>query len=261
MQKNILIKYIPERHNVGAILRTVDELGQVSLSEKAINQLLSIKKISLIHVMIHLPKEENGIWQELIKIFGKERKRVQFERVNTGNFYSDLLNFAIGEQIRRGVDYSISISPEAHPYATKKNIDKMLNVAKDGACAVGINIKEYEDLIKLGYLSNAFCMYKNTLINFVDIWDINASVKNIPAGDLDFGAEEIYVIKTLIDIFGKNRVAVVNPDKGYLVENEDKERKKLKKFVRKTKLDRFKLMCEFLRIDVKYLQKNIDWRK
>ncbi len=92
--------------------------------------------------MIHQPKVKNGIWEELVALFGKERKRVQFERVNTGNFYNDLLNFGISEQIRRGIDYSISISPEAHLYATKDNIDKMLEAAKDGACAIGLNIKE-----------------------------------------------------------------------------------------------------------------------
>lgn len=263
MEKNnkiISIKYIPERHKIGAIMRTDDNLDRIDLLEKAIKQLLQIKKISLIHVMIYHPNE-NGIWQKLIKLFGKERKRVQFERIYTGNFYNDLLNFAKEEQIRRGIDYSIFISPEAYPYATEKNINKMIESAKDGACAIGINIEEYSDLIKLGYLSNAFCMYKNTLINFVNIWDINASVKNKDTGKLDFGAEEVYLTKYLIDTFGKNRVSVINPDEGYLVEPKDKESQKKRNLVKKTKMERFKKMCKFLRINIDYLQKNIDWRK
>ncbi|MCD4762044.1 hypothetical protein K8R32_03740 [bacterium] len=261
MQKNILIKYIPERHNIGAIIRTDDNLSRRGLLRKAIKQLLSIERISLIHVMIHRPNEENGIWHKLIKTFGKEKKRVVFEKVYTGNFHNDLLNFAIGEQIRRGIDYSISISSEAYPYATKGNIDKMLEAAKDGACAIGLKIKEYADLIKLGYLSNAFCMYKNTLTNFVNIWDINASVKNKTAGELDFGAEEVYVINNLIDTFGKNRVAVVNPSKGLLIESKDKKSQEKRSLVKKTKMKRFNKLCEFLNINTEYLQKNIDWRK
>ena len=209
--QELSIKYIPERHKIGVIMRTDDNIERLELIEKAIKQFLLLEKISLIHVMIYRPKENNGIWQKLIKIFGKERKRVQFERIAAGNFYNDLLNFGKAEQIRRGIDYSIFVSPEAYLYATKKNVDKMIEAAEHGACAIGLNIKEYSDLIKLGYLSNAFCMYKNTLINFVNIWNINASVKNKSVGNLDFGAEEVYVIKYLIDTFGKNRVAVVNP--------------------------------------------------
>lgn len=258
---NVSIKYIPERHKIGVIMRTDDNIKRLDLLEKAIKQLLEIKKISLIHVMIYQPKGEGEIWKELIKIFGKEKKRVQIERVNLGNFYNDLLNFTKEEQIRRGVDYSIYISPEAYLYANQENIDKMIRAASRGACAIGLNLKEYSDLIKLGYLSNAFCMYKNTLINFVNIWDINASVKNKTVGKSEFGTEEVYVAKHLLDTFGKNSVAVVNPVSGHLIEAEDKESQAKRKFVKKTKLERFEKMCKFLRISSDYLQKNINWQK
>lgn len=258
---NVSIKYIPERHKIGAIMRTDDNIKRLDLLEKAIKQLLELKVVSLIHVMIYQPKGEGKIWKELIKIFGKERKRVQLERVSVGNFYNDLLNFAKEEQIRRGIDYSIYVSPEAYLYASQENINKMTKAASQGACAIGLNLKEYSDLIELGYLSNAFCMYKNTLVNFVNIWDINASVKNKTIGKSEFGAEEVYVTKHLLDTFGKNSVAVVNPVSGHLIEVEDKKSQAKREFVKKTKLERFKKMCQFLRIEPGYLQKNINWQK
>ncbi len=260
MKKQKLLKYIPTRHKIGVIIRIDDNIARLDLIKKAIEQLLTINKIDLIHVMIYKPNPENDIWNELIKLFGKERKKVQFERITTGNFYGDLLNYAKNEQIRRGIDYSISISPEAYLYATDNNISKMLEAAEKGSYATCLKLKEYSELIESGYISNAFCMYRNSVINFVNIWELNQILQKTSDDKKSFGLEETYVIKNLIDTYEEKCVTVITPKEGHLIEATDKSSIEKRDLVKKTKKERFHKICNLLKVNPQYFIDNIIWK-
>lgn len=249
--------YIPDRHKVGAILRTTDDIKRFPVLEQAVNALLALEKISLIHIIIHKPKSEDSIRAKLIESFGKEKKRIQFESLDAGNFYSDVLNFGLGEQVRRGIDYSLVMSSEAYKYASKENLEKMLEAAQGGAYAVGLNIKEYSDFIDQGYISNAFCLYRNTVTNFVDVWELSSLLQDRKLDDSHFGSEELYVIKNFIEKYGYESLAVVEPETGELVEPEDEELRAQREYVIKTKKDRFQEMCRLLQIDAESLVNNL----
>jgi hypothetical protein len=249
--------YIPDRHKVGAILRTTDDIKRFPVLEQAVNALLTLKEISLVHIIIHKPKSNDGIRIKLIQSFGREKKRIQFESLDAGNFYSDVLNFGLGEQVRRGIDYSLVMSSEAYKYATKENLQKMLEAAREGAYAVGLNIKEYSDFIEQGYISNAFCLYRNTVTNFVDVWELSSLLQDKKLDDKYFGSEELYVIKSFVEKYGYESLAVAEPETGELVKPEDGELRAQREYVIKTKKERFQEMCRLLRIDAESLKNNL----
>jgi hypothetical protein len=259
MEKNKpKLKYIPARNKIGAIMRTNDNPGRIDILTQAIDKLFSLKEISLVYIMIYQAKED-GIRQELIKRYGKEKKRIKFINVPSGNFYSDLLNYAINEQTRQGVDYSLILSPEAHLYAEGINFEKMIKAIKGGALAAALKINEYEEAIEHGYFSNAFAIYRNTAVNFVDVWGINNTIRGDKDDKLHFGIEEIYTIKYLIDIYGKGSVVMVTPESGQLVDSADKKSQKWRKNVYNTKLDRTKRMYELLNVDFNKFKTKIVW--
>lgn len=252
-------RYIPERHKVGAIIRTNDNIKRFELLKKAIYSLLRIDIISLVHIAIITEKERSQLKTKLIKEFGSERKRVQLKEINRGDFHTNILNNTINEQLRLGIDYSFVLSAEAFPYIKANNIKKMLDAAKNGAYAIGLIIKEYENLIKQGYISNAFSLYKNYYVNFTNIWEIKALIKNIDLEKDNFGMEEMYMVKNLLDNYGEDSVVIVEAESGNLVEPLDKDSKEWRKNVLKTKEERFREMCNILNINPQELKKKIKY--
>jgi hypothetical protein len=251
--------YIPARNKIGAIIRTTDSVDRFSVIESAVDNLLNINEISLIFIMIYKPEDDSQLRKKLIEKYGKEKKRIEFMYVDSGNFHNDLLNYAIKEQTRRGIDYSLSVSPEAFEYITKENLAKIFNSIKNGALAVGLKIFEYKDIINQGYFSNAFAIYRNAAINFVDIWDIKNIFASEDMQENNFGMEELYAIKRLLEVYGVGSVEILTPENGKMTYSADIKSTDWREKVQKTKQERFEKMLSMLKLDPEDLKKKIVW--
>lgn len=253
--------YNPNRHKVGAIMRTDDNIDRLPLLKDAINSLLKLPVIDLIHVLIYTAEDKGTFRNELVKEFGAERKRVTIQEVGVGCFYADILNSAINEQTRQGIDYSIILSPEAHLYAVTDNVNKMLDAAKQGSYFTTLALNEYKHLIEIGYPITAFSLYKNTAVNFINIWKMNVITQNINTNKNDFGMIEMHIVKNFLENYGNGSVTVVEPISGQLTESEDAKSKQWREQVMATKEERLKKMCTLLQIDINELKKNITYLK
>ena len=256
-------KYIPARNKIGAIIRTTDSIERFSLIKSAVDNLLKIDEISLIFVMIHKPLENSELRMKLKKEYGHEKKRVEFVNVGFGNFHNDLLNYSFNEQTRRGIDYSLSISPEAFAYITRENFDKIVESIKNGVLATGLEIKEYKYLMDEGYFANTFAIYRNFAISFADIWNIQGLTKrNSETVVTSFGMEELYAIKRILEVYGKGSVEIVSPINGEMTYIEDKnsEEWRQREMILKTKMDRLKKLQQALEIDPVEFKKMIIYR-
>jgi len=251
--------YISARNKIGAIIRTTDSANRFEIIRSAIDNLLRIDEISLIFIMIYQPGENSELRKKLIGNYGMEKKRIEFINVSSGNFYSDLLNFAVKEQTRRGIDYSLSVSPEAFEYISAENFTKILDSIKNGALAVGLKINEYLELMEQGYFSNAFAIYRNAAINFADIWDIQSALKNENADAINFGMEELYAIKRLLEVYGSGSVEILTPLNGKMTYANDAESSEWKDRVLTSKMERLQKMQSMLNIDPEELKKMIIW--
>ncbi|MBU4431756.1 hypothetical protein KKD60_00605, partial [Patescibacteria group bacterium] len=253
--------YNATRHKVGAIMRTDHNLDRLPLLKDAINSLLRLPIISLIHILIYTDEDKGLFRNELIKEFGAERKRVTFDEVGVGCFYTDILNDAINEQTRQGIDYSLVLSPEAHLYITKENVEKLLNAAKQGSYFTTLALNEYKHLIEMGCPVTALTLYKNTAVNFTNVWKIGATVKGTDMEENSYGMSEIYVAKNLLNNFGNGSIVIVEPSGGHLIESDDAKSKQWREQVMATKEERFKKMCALLQIDINELKMNITYLK
>jgi len=253
------LSYIPARNKIGAIIRTTDSSDRFNIIESAVDNLLKIGEISLIHIMIHGPEQNSELIKKLIKKYGQEKNRIAFVTVDAGNFYSDLLNYAFREQTRRGIDYSLSVSPEAFEYISRENFDKLVRSIKNGVLAAGLKIHEYSEIMDQGYFSNTFAIYRNSAINFADIWAIQGSVKNNDIGKATFGMEEVYAVKRLLEIYGPGVVEIITPENGKMTYANDEKSKAWREKTLKTKMERLKKMQSMLTIDPEELKKMIIW--
>lgn len=256
---NQKFNYNPARHKLGAIIRTTDAVERFEIIQKATDNLMKIEEISLISIMIHNPQEESPLRSLLVKEYGKEQKRIAIISVNSGDFYSDLLNLAFQEQTRRGIDYSLSVSSEAYEYITKENFEKIFESIKNGALVVGLKIKEYSEIINHGYFSNAFALYRNTSVNFANIWDIQGFLKNKNIEEKNFGMEELYAIKRILEIYGPGSVVILSPENGKMNYANDEKSKEWRKRVLETKLERLQKMQSMLDIDPDEFKRMIVW--
>ena len=256
--KNKLEFYIPGRHKVGAIIRTNDNKQRFSILKDALNSVLKIDSINLISIIITSDNRESELRRLLIDEFGSQRKRVEIALIHAGDFYTDILNISVNEQTRRGIDYSFIISAEAWPYATKENIDKILLVAQDAYYSIGLILDEYKDISLSGYVSNAFCLYRNTKVNFTNIWLLKALIKNSHIDEKHFGMEEVYITKSILENYGESSVAIVHPTNGHLIEPEDHHSKTWRTKMHNSKRERFNEMCELLQVNKENLIKKID---
>jgi hypothetical protein len=213
----------------------------------------------LIHVLIYTDEDKGALRNELIKEFGEERKRVIFKEIGVGCFYTDILNDAINEQTRQGIDYSLILSPEAYLYASKENIEKILSAAKQGSYFITLALNEYKHLIEIGCPVTALSLYKNTAVNFVNIWKISATAKGDDIEENDFGMVEMHVVKNLLENYGNGSITIVDPANGHLVESEDSKSKQWREQVMSTKEERFRKMCDLLKIDIEELKKDITY--
>ena len=83
--------YNPARHKIGAVIRTDDSSRRFAILKLAIDKLLEIDEISLISVAIYHPIENSELRLKLIEEYGREKKRIEFVGINSGNFSSDIL--------------------------------------------------------------------------------------------------------------------------------------------------------------------------
>lgn len=100
---------------------------------------------------------------------------VPISEVRHGDLFCGVLNYGIGSQLRRGIDYSIIVSPEAFGYMNSETIAKMIWAAKNGALAIGVAINELTQSILEGRIANTFTMWHNLSLLTVGGFDLRSA--------------------------------------------------------------------------------------
>ncbi|PIY95922.1 MAG: hypothetical protein COY66_05695 [Candidatus Kerfeldbacteria bacterium CG_4_10_14_0_8_um_filter_42_10] len=109
-----------------------------------------------------VPKKVNGVL-------------VPISEVRHGDLFCGILNHGIGLQSRRGIDYSMIVSPEAFSYLNTETTDQMVFAATKGALAVGVAINELTQSILEGRIANTFAMWHNLSLLTVGGFDLRAA--------------------------------------------------------------------------------------
>ena len=92
-----------------------------------------------------------------------------------GDLFCGLMNSGIGLQTGEGMDYTVSISPDANSYATPETLTSMMEAASRGALAVGVAIDELTQSILEGRIANTFAMWHNLTLIGVGGFDLKAA--------------------------------------------------------------------------------------
>ena len=109
------------------------------------------------------------------KEFG-DVKEVTVHEVKHGDLFCGVLNYAIGKQVRAGMDYSLILSSDARSYFTNETMAGVLEAACAGAKAVGVAITELTQSILEGRLANTFCLWDNEALVRVGLFDLRAAM-------------------------------------------------------------------------------------
>jgi len=100
--------------------------------------------------------------------------QVNVQEMN-GDLFCSLMNTGFSTQLRRGVDYTLSISPEAHSYATPETLEDILIAASQRALIIGVAIDELAESILEGRVANTFAMWHNLSLMGVGGFDLRSS--------------------------------------------------------------------------------------
>ncbi|MEK7116208.1 MAG: hypothetical protein AAB879_02320, partial [Patescibacteria group bacterium] len=88
----------------------------------------------------------------------KAHRQVFIQEV-PGDAFSASKNLGFAIQLRHGVDYTMTLSPEARGYLNQATIDAITDAVCHGALAVGVAIGELEQSILEGRLAGTFAMW------------------------------------------------------------------------------------------------------
>lgn len=144
---------------------------------------------------------------------------VQVHEVKHADLYCGLLNYGVAMQSRRGIDYSMILSPDAFSYINRANVMALLLAADEGAFAAGLAINELADSVMEGRLANTFALWHNVSLMTVGGFDL-AAAKRPPDDSLALsftgwseekgavvyrleGVEEVIPLARLIEWFGQ----------------------------------------------------------
>lgn len=163
-----------------------------------------------------------GKTYEYLESRWRNTSRVFVNNFTRGDLYCEILNKAIGIQVRNRIDYSMILSYQALSYFNEETVVEMLKAAEDGALAIGVGINELSySIMKEGRIANTFAMWHNLSLIQEGIFDVRAA-KNIDpnlsitiegangAKYLLHGVEEIIPLARLVSRFGEC-VAPIRP--------------------------------------------------
>lgn len=99
---------------------------------------------------------------------------VNIQEMN-GDLFCGLMNCGIGLQMRERMDYTLTLSPDVHSYATPETLTTVIEAASKGALVVGVAIDELTQSILHGRVANTFAMWHNLSLMSVGGFDLRAA--------------------------------------------------------------------------------------
>ena len=130
----------------------------------------------------------------------KSRKIVNIQE-DDGDIFAGIRNMALAIQSRNGIDYLMTLSPDARSYMNQETIDGIVEAVCDGATVVGVAIGEIKQSILAGRIAATFALWNVGAMISVGGFDIGAAGKTIDEKESDF-------------VFGTNIVHGTSPVAG-----------------------------------------------
>ncbi len=134
----------------------------------------------------------------------KAHQKVVIQEV-PGDAFSASKNIGVGIQLRHGVDYTMTLSPEARGYLNQDTIDAITDAVCHGALAIGVAIGELEQSILEGRLAGTLAMWHTQALCSVGGFDMAAAGKTVEDRDVLYalaGVEEMAPLAYLVDLYG-----------------------------------------------------------
>jgi len=92
-----------------------------------------------------------------------------------GDAFSEIKNAGFAIQSRHGIDYTMTLSPEARSYLNQETLDAVSDAACSGALVVGVAIGELEESILEGRVAGTFALWHTMAILSVGGMDMHAA--------------------------------------------------------------------------------------
>ena len=148
----------------------------------------------------------------------KAHRQVFIQEV-PGDAFSASKNIGFGIQLRHGVDYTMTLSPEARGYLNQATIDAITDAVCHGALAIGVAIGELEQSILEGRLAGTFAMWHTAAMFSVGGFDMAAAGRTMEDREVLYvkgwsreidtevyyataGVEEVVPLAYLVDLYG-----------------------------------------------------------
>jgi hypothetical protein len=141
---------------VTAIQKTLDKIGRFEIDGKSVfshTDILVWRDRRYVH-------SDCGETADALK---QATDNVSIQEMD-GDIYCDLMNSGFAIQNKAGIDYTLTISPDANSYATPETLQLVLEAASRGALVVGVAIDELADSILRGRVANTFAMWHDLTI-------------------------------------------------------------------------------------------------
>lgn len=144
--------------------------------------------------------------------------RTVFVHEDRGDAFSGIKNFGFALQSRHGIDYTMTLSPEARSYLTQETIDAVTQAVCDGAIVVGVATGELTQSILEGRVAGTCALWNTMAMLSVGGFDMAAAGKTIDDREVSYvkgwntekgevfyalaGVEEMVPLACLVDKFG-----------------------------------------------------------
>src|SRR3989338_2123128 len=192
---------------------------------------------------------------------------VGIHEISRGDIYATILNDGLRFQIKRGIRYSIVLSPEVIHLATLGTLEAMIEAAIRGALVVPVAVREIRELVLAGFPCNTFCMWEVGSLWRVGGFDMRDAKPVYPPGTEesrlyepyaafirvgdklvhDAGVGEVLPACKIWCLEGRPTTAPILPRgfyEGYTTEEISPERREWNEFKFRSKKDRLRNMLQ-----------------
>lgn len=237
-----LVRTFLLKNRIGLLLRTFatkedDVARRVELMQRVIDRVndtaIDFPVFSRIDILVYAdrryPDADCGkTYGAMIDTFGRN-ENIFIEEVPFGDIFCGLGNYGFAKQLRGGMDYSMTMSPEVHSSLRLDNLDPMIEALDQGARAVGLALNELEQSVLEGRLSGTFMIWNLMSLLTVGGLDLRAARPHNdreahymrgwhPArGEVYYplaGVEEMIPLARMVEYFGPCLAAVLPRGRG-----------------------------------------------
>ncbi len=171
----------------------------------------------LIYADKRYPDADCGLTYKAMVDAFSDRNGVVIEEVPFGDIFCGLGNYGFAKQLRGGMNYTMTMSPEVHSYLHLENLIPMIEALMSGAKAVGLALNELSQSVLEGRLSGTFMMWDLISLLTVGGLDLRAARPkderlahymrgwHEEKGEVYYplaGVEEMIPLAYLVDYFG-----------------------------------------------------------